>query len=130
VPEAVEKVRLGPFSVRTERAKVEAFRHRIGGSGGGVPATFPICWIAQPEIRTAIEKACAGRLPLHEGQIFDYSRPLEIEREYCLSLSLEEEADPPRLAVRGDVTAADEEFYLRMETLLRLVAPTGFGVSA
>ena len=130
MPEAVEKLRLGPFSVRTDRAKVDAFRDRIGGRGKQVPASFPICWIARPEIRAAIADACAGRLPLHEGQVFDYSRRLEIDREYRLFLSIEEETNPARLTLRGDVTTADQEACLSMETLLRLVVPIGLGLSA
>jgi hypothetical protein len=125
-----EKVRLGPFLVRTDRARVEAFRRRIGGSGEGVPASFPICWLGRPKIRASIEKACGGRLPLHEGQTFEYLRPLHVECDYRLSLSVEEEANPPRLALRADITAANDEVYLKLETLLRLVTPTALELSA
>jgi hypothetical protein len=119
----VSEVRLGPFFVRTERAKVEAYRRATRTVGQEVPAAFPICWLGEPEIRAAVEKACGDRLPLHEGQTFDYARPLEIGAEYHLSLSLSEEADPPRLALKGECRTAAGELCLRVETLLRLVAP-------
>jgi hypothetical protein len=125
-----EEARLGPFWVRTERTRVEAFKRSVGGNGEAVPAAFPICWLGEPEIRAIVEKACRGRLPLHEGQTFDYARPLEIERAYRLSVSLSEEADPPRLALRGEVTTQAGEPCLRMETLLRLVAPAPAELSA
>ncbi|MEA2841059.1 MAG: hypothetical protein QOF41_2389 [Methylobacteriaceae bacterium] len=115
-------VRLGPFFVRTERAKVEAYKRAIGAAGQEVPAAFPICWLGQPEIRAAIEGGCGDRLPLHEGQTFDYVRRLEVGAEYRLSLLLCEEADPPRLRLQGEVTTATGEACLRIETLLRLVA--------
>lgn len=117
------EVRLGPFSVRTERTKIEAYRSATRAGGQGVPAAFPICWLGEPEIRAAVEKACGNRLPLHEGQTFDYTRRLEVEAEYRLSLSVSEEADPPRLALRGECRTATGELCLRMETLLRLIAP-------
>jgi hypothetical protein len=116
-------MRLGPFFVRTERAKVEAYRRSTRTGGQEVPAAFPICWLGEPEIRAAVEKACGNRLPLHEGQTFDYGRRLEIGAEYRLSLSLSEEADPPRLALKGECKTVAGELCLRMETLLRLVAP-------
>ena len=119
-----EEVRLGPFLVRVERDRAEAYRRRIGARGKGIPAAFPICWLGQPEVRAAIEQACEGRVPLHEGQAFAYERPLEIERDYRLSLMLSELAGPPRLALTATVATAGGEPCLRMETLLRLVAPS------
>ena len=117
------ELRLGPFAVHTERTRIEAYRRAIGAGGQNVPAAFPICWLGRPEIRTAIEDGCGARLPLHEGQTFDYARPLEIEAEYQLSLALTEEADPPRLVLRGECRTPGGELCLRMETLLRLVSP-------
>jgi hypothetical protein len=62
-------------------------------------------------------------VPLHEGQVFEYARPLELGCEYRLSLILREQDGPPRLALEAKVETADGEPCLRMETLLRLVAP-------
>jgi hypothetical protein len=118
-----EEARLGPFLVRAERERVEAYQRRTGAPGEGIPAAFPICWLAQPQIRQAIEQACGDRVPLHEGQMFEYARPLELGRDYRLSLVLREELHPPRLALEAKVETADGKPCLRMETLLRLVAP-------
>ena len=117
------ELHLGPFCVRTERTKIEAYRSAIGARRGDVPAAFPICWLGRPEIRAAIAEACAGRLPLHEGQTFDYLRPLGVEAEYRLSLTLAARPDPPRLTVHGECSTPAGELCLRMETLLRLVEP-------
>ena len=117
------EVHLGPFCVRTERATIETYRNATGARGRDVPAAFPICWLGREEIRTAIGTSCGRRLPLHEAQSFDYLRPLVAEADYRLSLSLAEQADPPRLVVKGECSTPAGELCLRMETLLRLVAP-------
>jgi hypothetical protein len=119
----VPEVRLGPFCVRTERTKIETYRSAIGARGPGVPTAFPICWLGQPDVRAAVKDACGDRLPLHEGQTFDYTRPLEVEAEYRLSLILSEETTPPRLTLKGECRTAAGELCLRIETLLRLVPP-------
>jgi hypothetical protein len=119
----VPEVQLGPFSVRAERTKIEAYRSATRTGGQDVPPAFPICWLGEPEIRAAVEKACGTRLPLHEGQTFEYERPLEMGAEYRLLLSLREEADPPRLALKGECRTPTGELCLRIETLLRLVSP-------
>jgi hypothetical protein len=119
----VSEVQLGPFRVRTERMRIEAYKQSIGASGEDVPAAFPIAWLAQPEIRAAIEQGCGSRLPLHEGQSFEYTRALEVDCEYRLTLTLNEEANPARLVLKCEVASPTGESCLNMETLLRLVAP-------
>lgn len=117
------ELRLGPFAVHTDRTRIEAYRNVARAGGTGVPAAFPICWFGRAEIRTAIEDACRGRLPLHEAQTFDYARALDIQAEYHLSVFLAEDVDPPRLVVKGECRTPAGELCLRMETLLRLVSP-------
>jgi hypothetical protein len=119
----VSEVQVGPFRVRTERMRIEAYKQSIGASGEDVPAAFPIAWLAQPEIRAAIEQGCGSRLPLHEGQSFEYTRALEVDCEYRLTLTLNEEANPARLVLKCEVASPTGESCLNMETLLRLVAP-------
>ena len=125
-----EEVRLGPFSIRVERARVEAFRRSIGGRGEDVPSTFPICWLGQPDIRRQIEGACRGRLPLHEGQTFEHLQPLEVDRDYELVLHLNEDADPPRLVLKAEVTTTAGALCAKMETMLRLVEPAALEMQA
>ena len=124
------ELRLGPFPVRTERTKIEAYRRATRAVGEGVPTAFPICWLARLEIRLAIEQACGERLPLHEGQTFEYARPLKEQADYLLWISLSEEADPPRLVLKSECRNSAGEVCLRMETLLRLVIPAAIELSA
>ena len=126
----MSETRLGPFHVRTEPTRIAAYRNATGASGDDVPAAFPICWLGQAEVRTAIEAARAGRLPLHEGQTFEYTRRLVVGTDYRMSLILEERADPPRLSASAEVTTLSGEICLRMEALLRLVAPAALALSA
>jgi hypothetical protein len=116
---------LGPFCVRTERAQIAAYKSAVSGNGDDIPAAFPIRWLAEPEIRGAIEKACERLVPLHVGQSFEYLQPLHAEAEYRLSVILEQHADPPRLSVKGEVVTSTGHMCLRMETLLRLVGSAG-----
>ena len=124
------ELRLGPFPVRTERTQIEAYRGATRTSGQEVPTAFPICWLGQPQIRAAVEDACRERLPLHEGQTFEYVRPLRQDADYRLWLTLSEEADPPRLVLKSECQNPAEELCLRMETVLRLVAPAVLELSA
>jgi hypothetical protein len=126
----VPELRLGPFPVRTERTQIEAYRSATRTTGEEVPTAFPICWLGQPQIRGAVAQACRERLPLHEGQTFEYVRPLEQHADYRLSLTLSEEADPARLVLKSECRSPGGELCLRMETLLRLVAPAVLELSA
>ena len=124
------ELRLGPFPVCTERTKIEAYRSATRATGDDVPAAFPICWLGEPQVRAAVEQACGERLPLHEGQTFEYMRPLKQNAEYRLWLTLREEADPPRLVLKAECRNAAGELCMRMETLLRLVTPALMELSA
>jgi hypothetical protein len=86
--------------------------------------------LGEPQVRAAVEQACGERLPLHEGQTFEYMRPLKHNADYGLSLMLSEEADPPRLVLKAECRNAAGELCMRMETLLRLVAPAAMELSA
>jgi hypothetical protein len=127
VPEAV---RLGPFAVCAERGRAAAFRRSIGGSGEGLPATFPICWLGRRDIRERIERACGGKVPLHEAQSFEYVQPLEFGRDYRLTLHLNEEAHPPRLVLKAEIATTAGDLCVKMETMLRLVAPAALELLA
>jgi hypothetical protein len=125
-------LRLPPLTVRTDAAEVAAFRAETGGAPGTVPFTFPMRWLAAPEIATALGGLLeAGHVLVHEAQSFAYDAPLDIGRSYLLRVEAESGLAPPRLTLRGQVTSLDGTSLdgtppdgkpcLRLETVLRIV---------
>ncbi len=114
---------LGAFAVCAEPAEVAAFRAATGlPRGDAVPATFPMRWLAAPEVRDAL-LAMAGEpdlVPVHESQLFDYLAPLSIGERYEMCLDVRRETAPDRLVLTGAITARSGAIHLRIETILRL----------
>ena len=121
----MSETQLGPFCVCTERTQIAAYKNAVSATGDAIPAAFPICWLAEPTVRAAIEEACRGFMPLHEGQTFEYVAPLQIDAEYRLSIVLEEQTEPARLSLKSEIATPAGQTCLRMETLLRLVSFAG-----
>ena len=81
---------LGRFAVTTDPEKVAAFRKALGdaadnGDADTVPTTFPITWIAAPELaeRLSVLYAAIGdgkKLVLQTEQSFAYAGPLCLGR--------------------------------------------------
>lgn len=115
---------LGPFAVRAETEEAEAFGRATGGGAGRVPFTFPIRWLARPEIRAAAALLIGETawVPIHESQSFDYRKPLESATDYRMSVEMAHEPTPPRLVLRAEVTGDSGECCLGMEMILRIVA--------
>lgn len=114
---------LGPFAVRAEPAEVAAFRAVTGLSPGDtVPATFPMRWLAAPEVRDALLAMAAepDLVPVHESQMFDYLAPLTVGEHYEMRLDAHRESAPERLVLTGTVTGRSGAIHLRIETMLRL----------
>ena len=114
---------LGPFAVRAEPAEVAAFRTVTGlPPGDTVPATFPMRWLAAPEVRDALLAMAAepDLVPVHESQMFDYLVPLNAGEDYQMRLDAHRESAPERLVLTGIVTARSGAVHLRIETMLRL----------
>lgn len=118
------------FAVVATEAEVEAFRSATasapdgpGPAGDVLPATFPMRWLAAPEVRRLLLAAVPepGLVPVHEGQSFDYARPLRVGEPYRLKLATRREAEPPRLVVDGRIEDADGTLRATLETILRLV---------
>ena len=112
-------------------AEAEAFRAAtgcppsdLGPAGDILPATFPMRWLASPAVRELLTAAVPepGLVPVHEGQGFDYERPLRVGAPYRLALAIRREAEPARLVVDGRIEDADGTLHARLETILRLVA--------
>jgi hypothetical protein len=137
---------VGPLAVKADTAEVATFRHATmdvaeTGGLGMLPFTFPVRWLARPEIRAAVARLVssdsgAALLPLHESQTFDYTTPLFAGVDYCMSVDIcmagekdsKNESDPARLILRADIGPEANTVHLRMEMVLRLVA-TGEDVS-
>jgi hypothetical protein len=115
---------LGPFAVRAGAGEAEAFGHETGAKGAPIPFTFPVRWLARPEIRAA----AAGMIqevawvPIHESQSFDYRRRLETETDYRMRIDMRREAKPPRLILRAEITTQSGDLCLDMEMILRIVS--------
>ena len=113
------------FAVAATEAEVAAFRAATGcpRSGDILPATFPMRWLASPDVRRALLDAVPepGLVPVHEGQAFDYERPLRVGEPYRLRLATRREAEPPRLVADATIADADGIVHARLEMILRLV---------
>jgi hypothetical protein len=116
-------LRIGPLKVRASAAEVEAFRRETSGGPAAkeLPFTFPVRWLTHPDIRAAGASLVDGEpwVPIHESQSFDYERPLEIDTDYQMVVELSREAEPPRLLLRAEISAAVP--HLRTEMVLRIV---------
>lgn len=123
----VEETSLGPFEVAADPAQIAAFAAASGAAdAAGVPATFPIVWLANPELMAALRAlAGADRLPVHESQSFAYARALTPGARYRLSAVARQESAPERLVVEARVTGMADEPVLEMRAVLRLVPIAG-----
>jgi hypothetical protein len=138
VAEAETAQRLGPFGVSTARAEIEAFQRETGWpeTGGAmrgmteplsVPHTFPMRWLALPELRSFLEAKLkkAGGVPFHESQSFAYENPLEADQDYLITADVHHQTNPERLVVRACVVTLRNEPRLQMETILRIITAAG-----
>ncbi|MGQ0445832.1 MAG: hypothetical protein ACT4O2_12090, partial [Beijerinckiaceae bacterium] len=117
--------RLPPIRVRTDRGEVAEFLHATGGArtGGFVPLTFPVRWLALPSVRGLILQLIGGQdfLPVHESQSFTYEHELRIETGYVLAIEARRTATPPRVILKMTVSTGEGEICARAETVLRIV---------
>ena len=122
---------LGCFPVMATAAEARAFRSATGLSplGGAIlPLTFPMRWLAAPDVRGAmIAMVPDGVALIHEAQTFDYERPLRVGECYALTLLARREADPDRLVLHGSIATGDGAPLARLETVLRLFPLNGVG---
>lgn len=104
--------------------EIAAFRAAIGldPEDPAVPLTFPMRWLTSE----AVVEATRSMVPepdlvlVHEGQTFDYERPLVAGERYLLELSAHRHTAPDRLVLDGTIAAADGPLFGRLETVLRL----------
>lgn len=124
-PSADAPIRLPPIRVRTDGSEVAGFLRVTGGArtGGFVPLTFPVRWLALPAVRSSILQLIGGQgfLPVHEGQSFAYEHELRIDTDYVLAIEARRTAKPPRLILRMAVSTGQGEICAHLETVLRIV---------
>ena len=115
---------LGTFPVIASQDEVAAFRAatRCGDFGARPPLTFPMRWLAQPDVRGALLEMVsdADLIPVHESQTFEYLMPLSCDEPYVMALAARREVGPDRLVADGVVTGADGMVRAKLEMILRL----------
>lgn len=119
-------LKVGPFEVRVTRAEAKAFHHatRDDDEMTRVPFTFPIRWLARPEIHAAAARLIGGDdwVPIHESQSFDYRQPLALDCDYRMRIAMSHEDAPPRILLHAEVGKdGDDDYCLRMEMILRII---------
>jgi hypothetical protein len=114
---------LGPFLVRADPANVTAFARQTGGSADHVPFTFPVRWLARPELQAAAVEMIGDVdwVPIHESQSFDYRAPLLLNTDYEMSVAMKREVEPSRIVVVAHVGPFGDAVHLRMEMILRII---------
>ena len=120
-------VELGPFAVSATAADVAALCGAAQlEANGDVPFTFPIRWLARPEIRGALVALTPepGLVPFHESQTFEFASPLQAGVSYVMDVAARREHAPERIVVDARLAAADAALVAKVETVLRLF-PTG-----
>jgi hypothetical protein len=135
---------IGPLEVKADAAQVSAFLHATmdvaeTSDPGMLPFTFPVRWLARPEIHAAVTRLLSGEenathlatlLPLHESQAFDYATPLFADVAYHMSVEIsmagetdgKKESEPTRLILRAQIGPDANVVHLRMEMVLRVIA--------
>lgn len=119
------KLDLGRFAVTTDPAVVDAFRRATGRDDDGkVPLTFPMRWLALPDVRTAVLRLLPETdiVPVHESQSFECAEPLVVGRSYSMSLEGRRETGPDRLVLDAVVSNEAGDSVVHLETMLRLIS--------
>jgi hypothetical protein len=114
---------LGTFVVRATAAEAAAFRRETGGTGQGVPFTFPVRWLARPDFQAvAVEMiGDANWVPIHESQSFDYQASLVPDTDYEMAVIMKREIEPSRIVLTAQIGAAGKAPHLTMELILRII---------
>ena len=120
------------FAVSGDRGELTAFRlaTHLGTddrSPAALPFTWPIRWLARPEIRAALTALVpeGDLVPFHESQTFDYAAPLDAGIGYTLDVAARRETGPPQRLVVEATIARDGVKQAIMETVLRLFSTSG-----
>lgn len=128
---------VGRFQVHASPAEASAFRQALGvtgtGTGPGLPLTYPVRWLALPEVRAAVQQALGGAtgtgqpgeappgVLVHLQQRFTYASPLQAGARYAMALYLEADAQLDSFAVHAEILS-DDRLCCRAEGRFALVA--------
>ncbi|MEI9914529.1 MAG: hypothetical protein WDN29_00440 [Methylovirgula sp.] len=114
---------LGTFVVRATAAEAAAFRRETGGTGQGVPFTFPVRWLARPDFQAiAVDMiGDASWVPIHESQSFDYRTPLASDTDYEMAVTMKREIEPSRIVLVARIRLPNDAPHLTMEMILRII---------
>lgn len=93
-------IHVGRFPVSAMRAQIAAFRTALGVLEGvsspEVPLTYPVRWLALPEVRAAIRQSLGAQAGIpfagvlvHLEQKFAFLVPLRADAAYLMDLYLE-----------------------------------------
>lgn len=102
---------VGPLRVRAEAETIARFAAALGvapirpDGRPVVPATFPICWMLHPAIRSLVYEATGrGAVVVHEAQDIAYESEIERDGVYDLRASVAPGTAPGRIVVTGRVS--------------------------
>ena len=114
---------LGTFVVCASTAEAAAFRRETGGTGQGIPFTFPVRWLARADFHAvAVEMiGDANWVPIHESQSFDYRAPLAPDTDYEMAVIMKREIEPSRIVLTAQIGVLGEPSHLTMEMILRII---------
>lgn len=117
---------LGDFRVRAEAQEVARFGAAIGHSGPPaiLPPTFPVVWMAGPEIRAAVARVLgreSGFVLVHTAQTFRLRAALSVDAPYVLSVSMDGPDMRGLIRLRGQIReSAQEALLVEVESELLL----------
>jgi acyl dehydratase len=122
--------RIDPIRVRAETYHIRAFGAAVAAGPpqvptAGVPVTFPIRWIALPDVRDRISRLLSPPegLLVQQSQSFHYATPIEPDRDYLLEIECRRDpVQQHRIRLRGTVRELTGAPIVRLETVLRAIA--------
>lgn len=102
------------------------FQAGIGSVHGATrrPTTYPIVWLARPEVVTAIRQLAADRpdaLPFHELQTIETFSAPPLDRPLTLAVAATR-TDADRMTLEGDLADEEGRALVRLHAILRLVS--------
>ncbi len=124
--------RIGSFTVSTDGDSVSAFQTAVStgvptADAQAIPLTYPISWLARPDIRAAVMAAVmpdadgARILPVHVEQQVTMEAPMRRDRNYRLDLAAEGPDIRGMVRVYADVMGSQGQAIGSLVTVFVLV---------
>lgn len=126
---------VGRFPVSATRPQIAAFRKALGVAESvtdpEVPLTYPVRWLAQPEVRAAILQTLGEKAGMpfawvlvHLEQKFAFLAPLRADAAYLMDLYLDPAVPPETFALHAEISDAQEGCCCRLQGRFAVVVPT------